>query len=135
MKNIFWKKCHTLYLLYISVLVLSVSVSLSLSADMKNFIPAFYRYWPIRKLSLSGFIGIGQYEKKLISRTLSLMTHKCCNFQSFYLQFCFEKGKISLHFIKKRFCLSTNLNINCCEGKVMLTHFFIQFFWKGKILT
>ena len=36
--------------------------------------------WPIRKLSLSGFIGIGQYEKKLISRTLSLMTHKCCNF-------------------------------------------------------
>ena len=33
---------------------------------MKNFISVFYRYRPIRKLSLSGFIGIGRYEKKLI---------------------------------------------------------------------
>ena len=32
---------------------------------MKNFISAFYRYRPIRKLSLSGFIGIGRYEKRL----------------------------------------------------------------------
>ena len=29
-----------------------------------------YRYRPIRKLSLSGFISIGRYEKKLIGRTL-----------------------------------------------------------------
>ena len=63
MKNIFWKKCHTLYL---SVLVLLAL----LSADMKNAISVFYRYRPIRKLSLSGFIGIGQYEKKLIGHTL-----------------------------------------------------------------
>ena len=37
---------------------------------MKNAISVFYRYRPIRKLSLSGFIGIGRYEKKLIGRTL-----------------------------------------------------------------
>ena len=29
-----------------------------------------YRYRPIRKLTLSGFISIGRYEKKLIGRTL-----------------------------------------------------------------
>ena len=56
------------YIHWISVLVLSVS----LSAYMKNAISVFYRYRPIRKLSLSGFIGIGRYEKKLIGRTLGL---------------------------------------------------------------
>ena len=40
---------------------------------MKNFISVFYRYRPIRKLSLSGFIGIGRYEKKLIGHTLKQM--------------------------------------------------------------
>ena len=54
------------YIYCISVSVLSVSVS----ADMKNAISVFYRYRPIRKLSLSGFIGIGRYEKKLIGHTL-----------------------------------------------------------------
>ena len=48
----------------------SVYHSLSVSADLKNIISVFYRYRPIRKLSLSGFIGIGRYEKKLIGRTL-----------------------------------------------------------------
>ena len=47
------------YIHWISVLVLSVS----LSAYMKNAISVFYRYRPIRKLSLSGFISIGWYEK------------------------------------------------------------------------
>ena len=37
----------------ITVLVLSVS------ADMKNFMAVFYQYRPIRKLSLSGFMGMG----------------------------------------------------------------------------
>ena len=46
-------------------------MSVSLSADMKNIISVFYRYRPIRKLSISGFIGIGRYEKKLIGHTLS----------------------------------------------------------------
>ena len=32
---------------------------------MKNFISVFYWYRSIRKLSLSGFIGIGRYEKRL----------------------------------------------------------------------
>ena len=45
--------------------------SISVSADMKNIISVFYRYRPIRKLSLLGFIGIGRYEKKLIGRTLT----------------------------------------------------------------
>ena len=49
-----------------SVLVISVLVS----ADMKKLISVFYRYRPIRKFHLSGFIGIGRYEKKLIGRTL-----------------------------------------------------------------
>ena len=44
----------------------------SLSADMKNAISVFYWYRPIRKLRLSGFIGIGRYEKKLIGLTLGL---------------------------------------------------------------
>ena len=52
---------------------MSIIVSvLSVSADMKNFMAVFYQYRPIRKLSLSGFIGIGRYEKKLICRTLGL---------------------------------------------------------------
>ena len=67
----FWKKCHTLYLL-VSVL------SVSLSADMKNFILVFYRYRPIRKLSLSGFIGISRYEKRFSdSCTLTHMYFLC----------------------------------------------------------
>ena len=37
---------------------------------MKKLISVFYRYWLIRKLSVSGFISIGRYEKKLIGRTL-----------------------------------------------------------------
>ena len=54
-------------------IILSVSVlSVSVSADMKIIISVFYRYRPIKKLSLSGFIGIGRYEKKLIGRTLCL---------------------------------------------------------------
>ena len=61
MKNIFWKKFHTLYLSVSALLVL-------LSANMKNAISVFYRY----RLSLSDFIGIGPYEKKLIGRTLLL---------------------------------------------------------------
>ena len=44
--------------------------SVLLSANMKNAILVFYWYWPTRKLSLSGFISIGRYEKKLIGRTL-----------------------------------------------------------------
>ena len=39
---------------------------------MKNYISVFYWYRPIRKLRLSGFIGIGRYEKKLIGLTLGL---------------------------------------------------------------
>ena len=49
-----------------SVLVISVLVS----ADMKKLISVFYRYRPIRKFHLSGYIGIDRYEKKLIGRTL-----------------------------------------------------------------
>ena len=37
---------------------------------MKKLISVFYRYRPIRKFHLSGFISIGRYEKKLIARTL-----------------------------------------------------------------
>ena len=37
---------------------------------MKKLISVFYRYRPIRKFHISGFIGIGRYEKKLIGRTL-----------------------------------------------------------------
>ena len=58
-----------LHLWFLKIL-LGISVSVSLSADMKKLISVFYRYRPIRKLSLSGFIGIGRYEKKLISRLL-----------------------------------------------------------------
>ena len=64
-----------LYLLFI----------VSVSADMKNAISVFYWYRPIRKLRLSGFIGIGRYEKKLIGRTLAilmLMLHVISCFQS-----------------------------------------------------
>ena len=40
---------------------MSITVSvLSVSADMKNFMAVFYRYRPIRKLSLSGFISNGR---------------------------------------------------------------------------
>ena len=39
----------------------------------ENFISLFYQYRPIRKLSLSGFIGIGRYEKKLIGCTLIVL--------------------------------------------------------------
>ena len=72
--KIFFGKNVIHYIYRISVSVLSVT----LSSDMKNFISVFYRYRPIRKLSLSGFIGIGRYEKKLIGRTLYLapkLTH------------------------------------------------------------
>ena len=40
---------------------------------MKNVILVFYRYQLIKKLSISGFIGIGRYEKKLIGHTLKQM--------------------------------------------------------------
>ena len=46
-------------------------LALSVLADMKNVISVFYQYRPLRKLSVSGFIIIGQYEKKLISHTNS----------------------------------------------------------------
>ena len=60
------------YCVFIRIITIySISVSVSVSANMKNVISVFYRYRPIRKLSLSGFIGIGRYEKKLISRTLA----------------------------------------------------------------
>ena len=60
MKNIFWKKCHTLYLLYIGIVIgryekFHIGI-LSVSVDKKI-----------------EFIGIGQYEKKLIGRTLLLL--------------------------------------------------------------
>ena len=38
---------------------------------MKNVISVFYRHRPIRKLSVSGFIGIGRYEKTYRSYTES----------------------------------------------------------------
>ena len=63
----FCGKNPTYYIYCISVSALSVSVL----ADMKNVISVFDRYRPIRKLSVSGFISIGRYEKKLISRALS----------------------------------------------------------------
>ena len=62
MKNIFWKKCHTLYLLYIGIGIIGIVIGryekfhigiLSVSADKKI-----------------EFNGIGRYEKKLICRTL-----------------------------------------------------------------
>ena len=82
-----WKKSQFLFY-YISVekisyyiYCISVSVlSVSVSADMKNAISVFYRYRPIRKLSLSGFIGIGRYEKRLIGRTLTIQhTSSLCH--------------------------------------------------------
>ena len=54
---------NTIY--YIYSISVSLSVSLSVSADMKNIISVFYWYRPIRKLSLSGFIGIGHMKKSL----------------------------------------------------------------------
>ena len=45
--------------------------ALSVSADMKNVISVFYRHRPIRKLSVSGFIGISRYEKTYRSYTES----------------------------------------------------------------
>ena len=57
---------------FLKIYVISVSViSVSVSADMKKLISVFYRYRPIRKFHISGFIGIGQYEKKPIGRTLT----------------------------------------------------------------
>ena len=47
---------------------------------MKKLILVFYRYQPIRKFHLSGSIGIGRYEKKLIGRTLPI--DKGCRNQS-----------------------------------------------------
>ena len=77
---------YIIFIVYIGlVLSVSVSLSVSLSADMKNFIPAFYQYWPIRKLSLSGFIGIGRYKKSL------LVVHWSWVYffnQIFFLRFC-----------------------------------------------
>ena len=64
--KIFFGKNVIHYIHYISVMV-------SLSADMKNAISVFYWYRPIRKLRLSGFIGIGRYEKKLIGHALGIL--------------------------------------------------------------
>jgi len=74
---ILWGK--TLYI------ILSVSV-LSVLANMKNTLSVFYRYRTIKRLSLSGFIGIGRYKKKLIGRTLYeyILYTKCEGQQNTY---------------------------------------------------
>ena len=72
MKNIFWKKCHTLYLLYIGIGIIGIVIG-----RYEKFHIGILSVLADKKIE---FIGIGQYEKKLIGRTLSLMTHKCCNF-------------------------------------------------------
>ena len=53
MKNIFWKKCHTLYLLYIGIGIIGIVIGryekfhigiLSVSADKKIEFIGLYRY-------------------------------------------------------------------------------------------
>ena len=67
---LFQEKIIFYFIFYRNILFIVYRLSVSVSADMGKFISVFYRYQPIRKLSVSGFIGIGQYEKKLISCTL-----------------------------------------------------------------
>ena len=54
MKNIFWKKCHTLYLLVIGIGIIGIGRyekfhigNLSVSADKKIEFIGLYRYRPI----------------------------------------------------------------------------------------
>ena len=54
MKNIFWKKCHTLYLLVIGIGIIGIVIDpyekfhisiLSVSANKKIEFIGLYRYW------------------------------------------------------------------------------------------
>ena len=54
MKNIFWKKCHTLYLLFIGIGIIGIGRYekchigiLSVSADKKTEFIGLYRFRPI----------------------------------------------------------------------------------------
>ena len=87
----FCGKNPTYYIHCISVLALSVS------ADVKNVISVFYQYWPIRKLSVSGFIGISRYEKKLIGCTLRWSVPKCMQIMYFLPELFLPIIIISVH--------------------------------------
>ena len=67
MKNIFWKKCHTLYLLYIGIGIIGIVIGryekfhigiLSVSADKKIEFIGLYRYRPIWKKAYRSYTGI-----------------------------------------------------------------------------
>ena len=98
-----WEKSHIPTYNIHCILVSALSVS----ADMKNVISVFYRYWLIRKLIVSGFIGINRYKKKLISRTLC--DHEKIELYEFWMhefklalaeRFQVDTMKMSLHVSK-----------------------------------
>ena len=68
MKNIFWKKCHTLYLLYIGIGIVigryeKIHIGiLSVSADKKIVNIGGYRYRPIRKKAYRSHTNTHIYE-------------------------------------------------------------------------
>ena len=91
---------------------MSITVSvLSVSAGMKNFMAVFHQYRPIRKLSLSGFIGIGRYEKKLIGRTLHIPMY---TYSMAWIKAILE---IAQFFCWFRYCYSMNLSDNAVLDK------------------
>ena len=66
MKNIFWKKCHTLYLLYIGIIGIVIGRYekfhigiLSVLADKKIEFIGLYRDWPIRKKAYGSYTDQG----------------------------------------------------------------------------
>ena len=74
MKNIFWKKCHTLYLLYIGIGIIGIVIGpyekfhigiLSVSADKKIEFIGLYRYRPIWKKAYRSYPDQGIHKVKM----------------------------------------------------------------------
>ena len=90
MKNIFWKKCHTLYLLYIGIGIIGIVIGryekfhigiLSVSADKKIEFIGLYRYRLIWKKAYRSYTALAGLESKKHS---PLLGWSMSNFRSFW---------------------------------------------------
>ena len=119
----FHKKYFSLFIFHLEYYYLSVSILVS--ADMKNCISVLYRYWPIRKLYLLAHIGIGQYEKMLISHPLTWPNPMNLNFDPILTQkiWVAQKFMLSRPDLKENPWPDPALLVSSCRN-IMQHHFF-----------
>ena len=119
MKNIFWKKCHTSYLLYIGIGIIGIVIGryekfhigiLSVSADKKIPFIGLYRYRPIWKKAYRLYTAVGKslFHKRVLFQLLHLDTSYIQIFQKY-------SNKIFAPLCKKPYFAHPIFYLNICN--------------------